>query len=182
MQIQSPQPANGLHLPEVKPWYSNRWPWFLMVAPLASVIVGSYAAYLAFSRPDALVVDDYYRQGRAINQDLRRDHAAAALGLISRLRYDPAGGQMTGQLQGFNGPVTGKVRLSLVHATLPEKDIILEVQPDQQGQFTASLPLLEKSRWEVQIENGKRDWRLTGAWAWPQQQAISLKADFSPAD
>jgi hypothetical protein len=32
---------------------------------------------LAMATPDALVVGDYYKQGKAINQDLRRDIVAA---------------------------------------------------------------------------------------------------------
>lgn len=66
------------------PWYRQRWPWLLMVGPAWVLAAGAVVGYLAFSRPDAMVVDDYYAQGKAINQDLRRDQVA----LASRIGID----------------------------------------------------------------------------------------------
>ena len=65
----------------VTPWWRQRWPWLLMAGPAIVIVAGVYTGYLAFTRQDALVVGDYYKQGKAINQDLRRDRAATALGL-----------------------------------------------------------------------------------------------------
>jgi hypothetical protein len=75
--------SHALNLEETrnaKPWYAQRWPWLLMLGPVLVILAGSYTCWLAFSRQDALVVDDYYKQGRAINQDLRRDRVATAMG------------------------------------------------------------------------------------------------------
>ena len=160
-----------------RPWYAHRWPWFLMIGPVAVVLAGTYTGWLAFSQQDALVVDDYYKQGKAINQDLRRDRAAAGLGLSLDMRYDPAAGRLSGRLLSYGQPMAGAVRVRLIHSTRPERDISLEAQPDRNGAFTVALPLLERTRWQVQIENGRRDWRLHGTWKWPQQQAVQLKAD-----
>ncbi|MGZ5819111.1 MAG: FixH family protein [Burkholderiaceae bacterium] len=165
-----------------KPWYAQRWPWLLMLGPFLVVLAASYTGWIAFSRQDALVVDDYYKQGRAINQDLRRDHAATNLGLRFNMHYDPAHGQLTGQLGTFDAPQSGKLLIHLIHSTLPEKDVALVVQSDAQGKFSVMLPMLEASRWQVLIENEKRDWRLNGVWSWPQQQSIEIKADPAPAD
>ncbi len=163
----------------VKPWYAQTWPWLLMLGPALVILAGSYTCWLAFSRPDALVVDDYYQQGKAINQDLRRNQAATSLGLTSTLRYDPTAGKIIGTLTSFGKPVKGKIRLLLVHSTQPKKDIILEAEPDSQGEFSLALPMLEKTRWRVLIENEKRDWRLTGTWMWPQQSHMDISADIA---
>ncbi len=64
-----------------KPWYAHLWPWLLMLGPFLVVLAASYSGWIAFTRQDAMVVDDYYKQGNAINQDLRRDAVAANLGL-----------------------------------------------------------------------------------------------------
>ena len=66
---------------EVAPWYRHRWPWLLMLGPFAVVVAGFVTMWISFTGADALVVDDYYKQGKAINQDLRRDRVAATLGL-----------------------------------------------------------------------------------------------------
>lgn len=176
----SPQPARASkQLEPVKPWYTHLWPWLLMLGPVAVLVAGSYTSWLAFSRPDALVVDDYYRQGKAINQDLRRDRAATTLGLVLALRYDPAAGVLTGNLRSFNTPVTGKIVLHLIHSTQPEKDIHLTLQPDTRGIFITTLPMLERTHWQVLLENESRDWRLSGAWAWPQQQQITIQTELN---
>ena len=160
-----------------KPWYAQLWPWLLMLGPALAILACAYTGWLAFSNQDAMVVDDYYKQGKAINQDLRRDRVASSLGLSLNARYDAAAGKLNGALLGFGAPVTGKVRIHLAHTTQPEKDVKLEAQLDQRGEFSVGLPLLERSRWQVLIESERRDWRLSGVWKWPQQQTVDIKAD-----
>jgi len=161
----------------VQPWYTHRWPWFLMLGPFLVVLAGTFTGWLAYSRPDALVVGDYYKQGSAINRDLRRDRTAADLQLHLSLRYDPAAGKLSGVLDGSRLAPGGKILIRLVHSTLPEKDILREAQPDSRGNFTVDLAMLEMARWQIVVEDQANNWRLTGIWAWPKQQAIELKAD-----
>lgn len=159
------------------PWYKHRWPWLLMIGPVLVVVASSYTGWLAFSRQDALVVGDYYTQGKAINQDLRRDRAASALGMAARLAYDASAGRLSGAVSSHGQPYQTTVLLHLAHATQPEKDIKLELHPDSQGNFSVALPMLERSRWEVQAENTARDWRMDGSWIWPAQHGMTLHAD-----
>lgn len=164
------------------PWYKHRWPWLLMLGPFIIVIAGTITIWIAYSQQDAMVVDDYYKQGKAINQDLRRDRIAAGLGLSFDGRYDPAAGKMSGTLLGFGKPVAGKISIRLAHATLPQKDFRLDATLDQRGAYSVELPMLERARWQVVVESERRDWRLSGAWKWPQQQTIDIKADLPSAD
>ena len=154
------------------PWYKHRWPWLLMAGPAAVLIAGFITMWISFSGADALVVDDYYKQGKAINQDLRRDRIASSLGLKLSLRYDAATGTLRGQLNGAkdSSPLT----LLLVHPTVPAKDMRLLATPDQSGVFSVALPLLERAHWQVQMEDAARTWRLHGDWAWPQQRNIDI--------
>ncbi|MEO5934409.1 MAG: FixH family protein [Duganella sp.] len=163
----------------VTPWWKQRWPWLLMAGPAIAVVAGGYTGYLAFTRQDALVVGDYYKQGKAINQDLRRNRAASALGLSMSIGYDATQGILAGQLRRDNddGGKTERLFVRLSHATLPAKDLQLVVEPDQFGAFQISLPMLERSRWVVVVEGEKRDWRLAGAWSWPSQRSVTLRAD-----
>lgn len=154
------------------PWYRHRWPWLLMAGPAAVLVAGAITIWISFSGADALVVDDYYKQGKAINQDLRRDDAAARLGLNATLRYDAASDSIIGRLHGSQ-PAALSVRL--VHPTVPEKDIRRSVIPDAQGHFRFPLPLLERANWVVQLEDDARQWRLHGSWHWPEQQQIDIR-------
>lgn len=168
-------------LPTVAPWYRQRWPWFLMLGPAIVVIAGCITIWIAYTRQDAMVVDDYYKQGKAINQDLRRDRMASAMHLSFDARYDAAAGVLAGRLQGLAGPVTTPYRILLAHSTQPEKDLQLEVAPDGQGRFSVALPMLEQARWQVVVEGAQRDWRLAANWRWPAQRSVNIEADPVPA-
>jgi len=166
---------------DTKPWYAHRWPWLLMLGPFLVVVAGTYTGWLAFSRQDALVVGDYYKQGLAINQDLRRDRAATRLGLSFDARYDVATAKLSGKLLGFGAPVAGKITIHLAHATQADKDLTLAAQLNQRGEFSVALPMLERTRWQVVIEGERRDWRLNGTWQWPLQQTVEIQADMPAA-
>ena len=153
------------------PWYTHRWPWLLMLGPATVLAGGGYVAWLAAGHPDALVVDDYYKQGKAINQDLRRDRAATALGLSLRAEYDPRAGTLAGRLAGQAAPFT----IYLAHPTLPRRDLRVFVKPAPDGSFSVALPDLERTHWQVVVEGALRDWRL--AKGWDGARALEIVAD-----
>lgn len=159
------------------PWYRHRWPWLVMLGPFLVVLAGSYTAWLAFTREDALVVGDYYKQGQAINQDLRRDRAASVLGLDAVLHYDAATGRLAGRVLSHGNAYRSPVRLHLAHATLPERDIALTLRPDEQGNVDIALPAFAPSRWQLTLEDTARSWRLAGTWRWPGSAEVALRAD-----
>ena len=162
---------------DTAPWYKHRWPWLLMAGPAAVLVAGFITMWISFKGADPLVVDDYYKQGKAINQDLRRDRAAASLGLQLVLRYDAASGTLVGQLQNASGGTRDQspLTLMLIHPTVPEKDLRLIATPDGSGIFSIALPLLERAHWQVQMEDAARSWRLHGDWSWPQDKSISIR-------
>lgn len=164
------------------PWYAHRWPWLLMIGPLLVLVGGATAGYLAYSRPDAMVVDDYYKKGKAINQDLRRDRVASMMRIAFDARYSPAAGTLSGEVASHGQPLAAPFRIRLAHATLPQKDMVLEARPDAGGHFSVPLPMLERARWQVVVEGPQAGWRLLGSWSWPQQQALALRADPLAAD
>lgn len=163
-------------VPRPTPWYTHRWPWLLMLGPFLVVVAALITAWIAFSQQDALVVDDYYKQGKAINQDLRRDRAAANMKLSVNARYDAAAGRLFGTVLIDGKPLAALLKLKLIHSTLPEKDIGFDVESDSRGTFSAALPMLEKARWQVLVQDNGGVWRLSGNWIWPQQKSVDLRA------
>jgi hypothetical protein len=111
-----------------------------MAGPVTVVVAGAITMWISFSGADALVVDDYYKQGKAINQDLRRDRVAASMGLSMTLRFDAATGSLLGKVRGIDN--TAALSLLLIHPTMPAKDLRLIAVPDRQGNFSIALPLL----------------------------------------
>ena len=167
---------------QTKPWYKHPWPWLLMFGPATVVVAGIHTAIIAFTQQDALVVGDYYKQGKAINQDLRRDRVAASMMMASTLRYDPSAGKLSGSLSSMGQPYQGKVSVSLLHSTLPSKDFRAQVQTDTQGRFSIPLPMLDIANWQVLVEGERGDWRLNGEWQWPQRPSVDIRAGAGPAE
>ena len=170
-----PAPPAKLHT--APPWYTQRWPWLLMLGPAIVLVAGSITGWLAYTRQDAMVVDDYYKRGKAINQDLRRDRVASAMRLSFAARYDARRGVLVGEITSFGKPWRAPFHISLAHSTLPEKDIRLEAVADANGRFEVALPMLDRSRWQVAVEGAQGDWRLASELRWPAQQAVSIDAD-----
>jgi len=142
-----------------------------MLGPATVLAGGAFVTWLAVGHPDALVVDDYYKQGKAINQDLRRDRVATALGLALDAQYDRQAGTLTGRLVGQAVPFT----IYLAHPTLPQRDLRLFVRPAADGSFAVALSALERTHWQVVVEGALRDWRL--AKGWDGVHALEIVAD-----
>lgn len=159
------------------PWYTHRWPWLLMLGPVFVICGGAFAGYLATTRPDAMVVDDYYKRGKAINQDLRRDVAASQLELSFEARYDPAAATLAGSVRSGGAALAAPLHIYLAHPTQPDKDLKLMVLPDAAGRFSAPLPRLEATHWQVVVEGSRREWRLARSWSWPRQPVLAIRAD-----
>ncbi len=65
---------------QVKAWYKQFWPWFLIALPGSVVIASVATIIIAIKNPDSIVVDDYYKAGLAINRDLSREQLAIQTG------------------------------------------------------------------------------------------------------
>mgnify|MGYP003639778068 FL=1 len=63
------------------PWYKQFWPWFLIILPMCAVIASLTTLKIALDNSDSLVAEDYYKQGKAINMDLRKIKYAQQIGM-----------------------------------------------------------------------------------------------------
>ncbi len=61
---------------DLEPWYRQFWPWFLIALPGSVVIASLSTLYIANRYSDDLVVDDYYKDGLAINVELGKQRVA----------------------------------------------------------------------------------------------------------
>lgn len=68
-----------------KPWYRHPMVWLVLAIPMSSVIAGIYFFILATSSANDVVVDNYYKDGLAINQSFAQDNQAKALQISAYL-------------------------------------------------------------------------------------------------
>ena len=144
----------------VTPWYRQRWPWLLMIMPATAMFGGIFTWWLAATTNNSLVVDDYYREGRAINQQLARDDRAAQLGLRAALQASD--GQVGIRLEGTMGAAgfPDTLTLRLVHATDAALDSQLVLRHVGEGRYRAPGALPAGGNWTLHLEDPQRAWRL----------------------
>jgi len=66
------------------PWWKFGHVWLVLAGPIIVVIAGFITLYLAVSRPDPVVSEDYYRKGIEINKTLEADPASLAPAVQAR--------------------------------------------------------------------------------------------------
>jgi hypothetical protein len=128
-----------------------------MVAPAAAIVGGAATLWLAVASSDGLVADDYYRQGLAINQEIRRDEAARELGIAASV--ETFNGVLRVRLEGRGAPPEALLA-RLVHSTRAGHDLRLRLASVLPGLYEATLPALPAGRWRLVLEDPRGEWRI----------------------
>ena len=182
------QPANGRVRMDDGPWYRQPWPWIVAAGPATVVVAGLITAWIAFSGADALVSDDYYKQGLAINRTLAREQRAQQLEMTAQVSFVPVRAPSpnpvtTNTLSSTDGvlrlhansrePLPAMLELRLAHPTRPALDrSILLQRTGESGWYSASFSLPLATRWQVSLESP--GWRLRGSWNDPLAAELHL--------
>ena len=157
-------------------WYREPWPWIVMIAPAAAVVGGAVMLWLAITTYDGLVSDDYYREGLAINQVLRRDERAAELGYRAHASLSEDGTHVRVLLRQTSQVVRPEtLNLRLTHPTRAGHDQVAVLKALSSELYEARVNPPEVGRWRVSIEDTAGTWRLAGEWQLPQQRGIELE-------
>lgn len=164
--------AIGLLQKPEGPWYRQPWPWLLMAGPLAAVIGGVVTAWIAVTHQDGLVVDDYYRQGLAINRTMDRERAAGRLGVTGQMIVSDDGRRVRVLVAGLE-PVPATLSLRLIHSTVTGMDRDVRLARTTGGWFEGDLGAVNAGKWTVLLEDASAGWRVSGRW---------LAGSGSPAD
>lgn len=150
-----------MQIEDEQPWYKQFWPWALMVMPATAVVAGLYTYSLAASTSSGLVVDDYYKEGKAINRSLERGKHARELGLSAAMSVH---GNAVRLVLG-NPRIQGEQQLQLKfsHATIPGRDQTIAVHKAEAGVWTGQIQTLAAGKWFVDLLPLDNSWRLAGS-------------------
>lgn len=145
---------------DLQPWYRQFWPWFLIALP-ATVVVAAFATlFIANRHADDLVVDEYYKDGLAINRRLEKNERAGELGISVQLQL-----HHNEILASTSGPVQdAQLRLRLSHPLESSRDLELTLSRYADGEYSAQLPAVVEPRWHWTLDAGQDSgWRLDGS-------------------
>jgi hypothetical protein len=165
---------NTLAAGSIKPWYREPWPWILMSGPAIVIVAGFVTLWYAITYEDALVTDDYYKQGLAINRTLAREEAAVALGVEAKLMFSGDGASVRVSLGGReNAP--DQLVLRFAHATRAGLDQRIDVVRVAGGWYEGRLVPMHDGKWKVMLEDPTASWRVTGMWVADADDALDLR-------
>jgi len=158
-----------------RPWYKERWPWFLMAGPAIVIVAGFITLWLALESNDGLVTDDYYKQGLAVNQRMHRDQKAASLGLHAELMRADLNVRLMLSAEGA-AKVPAAIVLKLAHPTRSGQDQAVQMVAEGPGFYSGKLAADITGRWLVSIEDPAGEWRLQGEWQADAVEPLRLLA------
>ena len=75
---------NPVTPPPAEPWWKFGHVWLIIAGPLIVIVAGFVTLWLAISRPDPVVAEDYYRQGIEINKNLAEPEKSLAPAMKGR--------------------------------------------------------------------------------------------------
>ena len=161
----------------VKPWYTHPWVWALILIPVASLILSFTMLYVAVVNKDSEVTDDWYRKGKAVNQDFHRDNYATALTISADLTLTPTLAKVVVNSKYTLDANALPARLTLVlsHPTDSAKDTNLVLQKQADGSYQGSVSQPLTGRYYLNL--GSSEWRLTDTVFLPLTQPYTLKPE-----
>ncbi|MBT4521909.1 MAG: FixH family protein [Halieaceae bacterium] len=140
-------------------WYQQFWPWFLILLPASVVVAGLTTLYIANRYSDDLVVEDYYREGLAINRQLEKKRRAADLGIS----VSPVFNQHSVAVQVIGPLEPTELFLLLSHPLESDRDFWVQLSQIEPGYYAAVIPHPVAPRWHWTIEQrAEPGWRLDG--------------------
>lgn len=142
-----------------EPWFRQFWPWFLILLPASVVVASLITLYIANRGADDLVVDDYYKDGLAINRQLEKKQRSVELGIAASVGFTAQ--HVTVQL---DGPVAAEaLTLLLSHPLEADRDFSVTLARIAPGIYQSPLPAPVAPRWHWTLSLEQPDgWRLDG--------------------
>jgi len=142
---------------DVEPWYKQFWPWFIMALPASAVIAGITTVVIAYKNADSLVVDDYYKEGKAINLRIARIKEAENRGYTATL--ERLKGNFVYLKFASAKPISEQLTLDWVHPTHSERDFTMILNRQADDSYQGQAGQATDGRWYLRLSVGD-EWLL----------------------
>ena len=155
---------------DVKPWYRQFWPWFLICLPASAVIASLYTVSLAVRTTDSLVITSDDGMDVVAGRHRAAEGVATELGLRARIDIDTNSGAIQATVtagSAVDWPKTLDLLLSHPAFAARDRSITLTAsRPDDAGNpsWTGHFVGVPEGRWYMVLADGDA-WRLTGTWS-----------------
>lgn len=154
------------------PWYRHPTVLLIVAIPTVAVVVGLAMLAVSFITFDGVVVDDYYKHGKGINQVLHRDETAQRLGIVANISFGDS--SITADLHADEA-ITWPESLTLrvLHPTRAGRDVVVEMLRQSSQRYTTAPVSVDPGEWTVQIDTSQ--WRLSNRVGIGKNPELTLK-------
>jgi hypothetical protein len=156
---------------DTKPWYKQLWPWLLIAIPVLTAVKAVHTIIVMQQNSPDLVVDDYYKAGRAINMQLAKYREAALRNLQATILV--AGNKAIVRFA-ENTVLDGAVHLDFYHPTLANRDFALDAERSGELLYVATLPVTPDGKWQLVVSDASKQWKLKATLMLPATGEIKL--------
>lgn len=163
-----------------KPWYKELWFWLLISPMLTLIVTVPIMLTTAFKGADDRVIDDYYKEGRMINNRFEAQALALTRGISGQLDFDWTVGEVW--FVANTSLSEASLNLGFSHPAKAELDFSLTLKKASAKRYRADLPSMYKGRWYIYLEGGLTDgegekvWRLSETVNLTDSRSIPLQA------
>ena len=166
------------------PWHKEPWAWYILLVILVTFCWGGVQLYLGFTHQDSVVVDDYYRSGKAINKDMTRTQNATALGIAASVTIDRLLGEVQVTVDGAIDNWPDQLILSFLSPVFADRDARVILKRAYTGRYTGQLNQPVSGRYYLQLETidqlipeqgYNQGWRITMEASISPEQTVYLK-------
>ena len=157
-----------------KVWYKQFWPWFLIIVPLTSMVLSFTMMNLAFTGEDSMVIDDYYKEGRAINLKIQKLQQAQNLNISTKTQVFS---DYVEVIFISGEPENGEaLTLDFFHSTQKFKDFSVTLFRDANGVYRAPLTEDILGKWQLSLHPFNENWKIQQVVSLPQTSPFDLKS------
>lgn len=167
-----------------KPWYREFWFWFVFSPLIYIIIMCSITVTIALKGADDVIIDNYYKEGRMINQVLEQDQRARDLGLKGALRFDRTSGEVAlsiANVPSDNRLMPDTILLMMGHPVKEEKDQLIQLKAISSGEYRGELLAEPEYFWYLSLypvgtitQRKEADWALSGEIDFRDSEATTL--------
>jgi len=133
------------------PWYRQFWAWFLLVPLIVVVIASSITVSIAVRHSDDVVIDNYYKEGRMINERRDEDLRATQLGLVADIQFDQQVGELIVDIKHSKGTLPATLILAMNHPTSEQFDRYYNLQLISGRRYHTEVDQVLEHRWYLHL-------------------------------
>lgn len=159
----------------IRPWYKEPWPWFLIAVIVLPMLVAVVRMNIYNQYKVDMVVDDYYKKGKAINQEFDREERAAEFNIVifATIKEDSILLELNHNRKLAEVP---SLFIAFYHATQSEKDFKVIATKRADGLYSATFDHPIDGKWQLTLESHDKSWKVQKNVYLPYPDKILIKA------